>query len=101
MPPKRRPLQSATQPLLTYRDAARGLSADIFDLDWVGRSKWLEVLARWRPEVVEMILDELAPDQALGGRNTGKPSCVVIALPNRTERQATLEEFGFHKRQRN
>jgi hypothetical protein len=59
---------------------------------------WLERLMVNQPILVECILDILAPDQALGGRCTGRPAAGVIALPNRCKRQTTLDEFGFKMR---
>jgi hypothetical protein len=47
-----------------------------------------------------MILEFMSPDQAIMGRSTGQKPAAIISLPNRTKRQAVLEEFGFRKRSR-
>ena len=70
--------------------------------DWLARDYFIQrLLVNHRPYGLAA-LEELAPDEALLGRNTGitVDDRLVIALPDKVDgrRQLSLEECGFKRR---
>ena len=95
------PRNPARPPCGSSIAAARWGCKQLLKMDWCDRHDSLDRLRIHRPLMYERVMDQLSPDEALQGQNTGvkiNPNMVFIVAdkcrsPGRVLRQTTLHVF--------